>query len=200
MQDRESYSDTQDRESYTLDTELLYEPGSNDTVPTPPTEPQTIDLTPTPAGVAQSVRLFREQIEKSEQLIAQAEKLADRIRQMLADFEPNNDGNKMGNEPTAPVERAYYFDNPERLALVKEALELLLKEQPGLRDSETDGWECYSGECEGCGSYTELYFNPATGRVRHAECFNEPCSECGAEIDAEGYDGLCGNCADKAER
>jgi len=29
----------------------------------------------------------------------------------------------------------------------------------------------------------------------------ESCDECGASLaDGEGYDGLCGNCADKAER
>jgi hypothetical protein len=27
----------------------------------------------------------------------------------------------------------------------------------------------------------------------------ERCSECGAELDLDGWDGLCGNCADRAE-
>lgn len=37
-------------------------------------------------------------------------------------------------------------------------------------------------------------------RLAHEYEAAEHCEECGEPVDGDGYDGLCGNCADEAER
>jgi len=56
----------------------------------------------------------------------------------------------------------------------------------------------YQPACDECGH--EYWADDPDDEAVCPECAAEKCSECGEPLDdGEGYDGKCGNCADRAE-
>lgn len=64
-----------------------------------------------------------------------------------------------------------------------------------------EAWENRLGNCEECGTHgVDTDYKGADGRSVCDDCREDMCDKCGASTDdGEGYDGLCGNCADRAE-